>query len=195
MRTAEISVYKFAELSDAAKEKVRTWYREGNDLDNRNGREAMDSLKALFDNMCGVDLSDWRIGPYRSFIRVVFYRDEVGELSGKRAIAWLENNLLYKLRIPFVSEKRWKLSKYGACYRPGMIKPCPFTGVCWDELIIDDIRTSLRSGMTLADSLCGLADTLQSTLESEDEYQNSDAVIDENMIETDYEFTEDGSIY
>lgn len=33
MRTVEVKLFQFDELSDAAKEKARDWYREGNDFD------------------------------------------------------------------------------------------------------------------------------------------------------------------
>ena len=87
-------------------------------------------------------------------------RDRVGkltqgqaQLTGRRAWAWLENTLLAPHRIPWTDPERWHLTKYGSWYRAGMVKPCPFTGVCYDESYLEDIRDSIRLGHTVGDAM------------------------------------------
>lgn len=86
-----------------------------------------------------------------------------------RTMAWIENNILGPMRIPFtpyfapglqpeVGRSRRRLSKYGSFYRPGMIKPCPWTGFVGDEVMLDEIRKCAREGIPLRDFITRLVD-------------------------------------
>lgn len=61
MRTATINVHKFDELSDAAKETAREWWRNG--LDYPWTDEAMNSVYHFVRDIGGTDVSDYRIDP------------------------------------------------------------------------------------------------------------------------------------
>ncbi len=61
MRTIEIQVYAFSELSDPAKEKARHWYRAG--IDYTWSNEARQSLEHFCDRY-GATLKEWSIGAY-----------------------------------------------------------------------------------------------------------------------------------
>jgi len=99
MKTKTISIYEFSELSQEAKEHAIEQYREGN-TEIFWASEILESLKGLFENCSGVKLKDYSLGEYNSWIRVDFTNEEVENLSGKRAMAWIENNLLCNIRIP-----------------------------------------------------------------------------------------------
>lgn len=151
--------------------------------------EIMDSLKAIF-KASGIRLLDWSIGAYSySSIRFDMEKD-TRELSGVRAQAWLENNLLSDLRIPYTGKKRWELSQYGQYYRAGMIKPCPFTGVCFDEDFLESLQNDIKTGSTLGEAYDNLCDVARKLLENELDYQTSE----EYFLEQDYHFTKDGQL-
>lgn len=198
-----ITVYTPAELKDHNPdgfEKALDWFRYTYNDEIHWSDEIMDSLKACF-KASGIRLTDWSIGA-DSYSYVRFDMDsDVRELSGNRALAWLENNLLGDLRVEFHpytfvlpsgtihKTKRAELAKYGQYYRPGMIKPCPFTGVCFDEDMIESLLKDIKAGETLGDAYSNLADVARRLFESEIEYQNSE----ENFLEQEHlQFTEDG---
>lgn len=59
METIEVVIYTFDELDDKAKEKVRTWYRDG--LEYPWFSEAIDSIRAFVKHF-GAELRDWELG-------------------------------------------------------------------------------------------------------------------------------------
>lgn len=192
MRTEKIELFKFEELSEEAKEHAIEKYREEN---WRYGiawqEEIFDSLKTLL-KTANIPLRDYELNLERSWIKIDI-DDAVGELHGKRAMAWLENNLLSKLRVPFVGKKRWERSKYG--YRAGFIPDCPFTGYCADDDYLDSLIADVKSGSCLKDCFLWLANKYQEILNSEYEFQNSDEYIEDALIDNEYEFTVDGEMY
>lgn len=196
MKTKTINIYQFSELSDEAKEFAIQQYREGN-TEIFWANETLQSLKGLFENCNGVSLKDWSLGECQSWIRVSFTNDEVEELSGKRAIAWIENNLLSNIRIPCnsfsLNGTRKKLAQYGSYYRAGMIKPCPFTGYCADDTFLNDLIKEIKSGTDLKTAFEGLATIYQKIINDEIEYQNSDENISEHLEVNEYEFDEEGN--
>lgn len=154
------------------------------------GGEIMDSLKATF-KAAGIRLTDWEIGP-DSYSYVRFAMDsDVRDLSGPRAMAWLENNLLGDLRIPFSGSKRWELAKYGQYYRPGMIKPCPFTGVCFDEDMLESLQRDIKAGESLGDAFSYLATVASKAMESEVRYLQSEEYF---LEQSDLQYTKDGRL-
>lgn len=188
-----ITVYEFNELSEEAKEKARAWYREAAASDNYSLDEMLESLKAVF-KVLGYPMKDWSIGPYNrgNFLKVDL--GDANDLTGKRALAWLENNLFDQLRITpaqFKTKQKEYMS-YGTDYRPGNVPPCPLTGVCYDDDLLDALRKDVIAGETLKDALQGLADKVQAMNEAEIEYQNEDAQVDEMLIANGYTFNQDG---
>lgn len=206
MRTQTIKIYKFNELSKKAKEYAIEQYR------NKNSEifwadETIESLKSLFNACNGVKLKDYSLGEYNSSLEVEFSYDEVGELSGKRAFAWIENNLLCNIRIKKgidnLKNRVWLSDcvknpkhKQGAFIRfEGTIKDCPFTGYCADDVFLDSLLKDIKQGCDLKTAFEGLATTYQKIIQNEIEYQNSDEYIIEHMECNDYEFTKDGERY
>lgn len=61
MKTLQINVYEFSELSDKAKEKAREWFRDGQEWAYMD--ESLDSIKA-FCTCFGVKLTDYEISGY-----------------------------------------------------------------------------------------------------------------------------------
>ena len=59
MEIIELKVYSFDELEEEAREKARSWYRDG--LEYPWFSEALDSIRAFVKHF-GVELKDWQIG-------------------------------------------------------------------------------------------------------------------------------------
>jgi len=130
--------------------------------------EIMDSLKAVV-KAAGLTLKNWSIGPYdgRSFIQVEFNNPEAEQIAGKRAMAWLENNLLGKLRKPHSKDT---LRKRRYSHRAGYIPPCPLTGFYADMAMLDHLRKATREGDKLKTAFEKLAEVACELLEQEAEH-------------------------
>lgn len=63
MRTVELEVMEFTELSDSAKDNARDWYRQGSEFPFFD--EYLASIKAFCQEF-GVSLKDWSIGDGRN---------------------------------------------------------------------------------------------------------------------------------
>lgn len=178
MRTIELSidVFQFAELDEDGKESAREWWRN---LESSYGfydlwYEAIESRKAFlayFD-------AELHTGHYQSE-RVQAgglgsYMLEIGELHGPRLWKYIVNN-----------------------YTVDLSGNCPFTGVCWDEVLLDGIRKFLKSpdNTELNELLYSCCETLRIAVESEIEYRLSDEAVEESIECNEYEFRADGSIY
>jgi hypothetical protein len=107
-------------------------------------------------------------------------------------MAWLENNLLADLRIPFTGSKRWSLSKHGSFYRAGMIHPCPFTGFYFDDDLLESIQTSIRKGDTLKEAFENLADVTRKAIEDETEGQSTEETFLETSEANEWHYTIEG---
>jgi hypothetical protein len=64
MKTVELTIYKFEELNDKAKDRAREWYRNGHDFFWCD--ESIDSIKT-FCNHFGVRLTNWSIGAHSPY--------------------------------------------------------------------------------------------------------------------------------
>lgn len=193
MRIEHIAYFQYDELTDEAKQKAKDWYRNGIQSDTFMIDEIFDSFKALFKE-AGITLEDWQLGAY-TYNSVKFDIGDAADLKGKRALAWIEHHLLSHLRITRkeFNEKRKDYMSYGPDYRVGKVKPCPLTGICYDEDFLNSLQNSVKEGETLKESFKGLADLCQRLCEREIEYQNEDEQVEDTIRANGYEFTIDGN--
>lgn len=194
MRTLKIKVYTVKELKKKYPDGFARALKDHCEEVERCGihwnDEVMDSLKGLF-KAAGIKLTDWKIGAY-SYSHVKFDMGDAAELDGRRAWAWLENNLFSALRVPYRGPARWDVAKYGEHYRPGMIKPCPFTGVCFDDDFLDQLRANVRAGMNLEDAFSDMADVARRIMEKEYEAEQSEEYFIDEAEANEYEFKASG---
>lgn len=187
-------------------------YRERLSLDYSSD-EMMDSLKGLC-KAAGVKMRDWSLGAYnRDNHLSVEMSDGAAELTGPRALAWIENNILGPLRRPWglpnpaASTKQYALGKHSSVYNldengkptrrwyaPGTVPECPFTGVCYDMDFLEDLTKSVRAGRTLKEAFEDLADVFARILEDEYEYQSKEEQFLEAAEANAWEFDEDGDM-
>ena len=189
-----ITVYSPAELKakyPEAFEKAHAEFAQ-NENDIPWTDEIVDSLKELFKACNGVSLRGYSISDdaHRSYMKLVWSHEDIKDFTGARAQAWLENNLLSDLRIPWRGDERKRLAKYGEWYRPGLIKPCPFTGVCFDEDYIESLQKDIKAGESLGDAFNNLCNVASHLIEQEYEYIASE----EYFLEQDLQFTKEGKL-
>ena len=110
--------------------------------------EVIESLKELI-KYCDYNILSYSMSVegYGDYLRIE-HKDHKWEepTTLRKSMAWLENRVLSYLRIPYTGKERKNLRKYGKFYYAGKIKPCPLTGVCYDDDLIDELIKTIRAG-------------------------------------------------
>lgn len=206
MRTITKNIYTFDELSDEAKERAIENYRALG-IPFAWQDEIIASIKAIAKAMnCSYDWYSYDGVNYTVYLesRGNFYYDDITELEGSRAWAYIENNFISKSERPKTyylnhaiycdGRKNWsRKSKINYT-----INDCPFTGYCMDCCFSEawrDWKKSFNKYSTVGDFIELVADKLGADWTADNEYQNSDEGIMEIFECNEYEFTEDGEIY
>ena len=201
MKTIEIKLYKFEELSEAAQQAaIQQWQEQ--DSDNWCLKELIDSLKA-FAEAFNINLYNYSLCDYSHIdARLGHINDEILELSGARLVTYIYNNykhILYECKgygdYRKLPSNKWDYKRRS---KSKIINTCcPFTGVCFDEDILDPIRNfMLRPGKDNYEQL--LQDCINSAEISANnavEWENSSEYISETLIANDYDFTKEGEMY
>lgn len=198
MTTVEVNVYQFDELSDAAKEKAREWYRNGG-FDYNWYEYIYEDFKERAKE-AGFDVTNiywsgfWSQGDGAMFeydytsdkLRMEFI-NQLG-LSPMRK-GWLINNTMTsgkgKQRGHYYHEKScdhniyWEVDNGDLAYSTLFYDWLDSFAADFGEYVID-----------IYEDLCC---DLYRALEEEYEYLNSDEVIDETIMANGYEFDDDGN--
>jgi len=136
------------------------------------------------------------------------------DFTGRRAWAWLESNLFSKLRRPWLTanvrlrEARLKRManatefgeehaakfKWGADSWKinGVIPDCPLTGVCYDEDLLDAVRTRIRNGRTIGDAINSIARVMWQTGQDAHEYLTTEEAFLEDADSLEWRFDKYG---
>jgi hypothetical protein len=173
------------ELHPRGFERAREWFYEMEQEDGN--REVWDSLHALW------DAAGFEHTGYYGYLREGGDSDSTG-LTGARALAWFERTLQEPYRIPWTGPKRREVARYGWPYRPGRVEPCPLTGVCYDDDLLNDLKADLVGGMTVLDALRALYANTERIVEEELEYRTEPEQFIEAAECNGWEFTEDGTL-
>jgi hypothetical protein len=214
MRIKETKVYQFAELSDAAKEKAREWYRQGNWDDSFWSELTLSDLKETA-KLLGIDADHidfsgfWSQGDGACFVGRYSYpgkgslaklraeypatwRDrqtgEVHECKGNQELIEIAETLADIQRRHFYSISA-RVTHTGHYHHENSVS---IDACC-------DCRRC--NGDTDGDACEAIADALRDfmrhcykTLEREWEWLNADEQVDESITCNEYEFTEEGEI-
>ena len=168
-----ITTYNINEHPD--KEAAYQYIRDNwHDLGQHYLDESIESLKA-FSDYFNADL-DYAISvvPDRGeFITCNIADENISKLSGNRLRTYLVNNF----------------SKISTC--------CPFTGCCYDETLLDQLRAFIKApdGRDFQELLSDATSDLLKDLHSEGEYIYSDEGIHELLESNEYDLLIDGSIH
>ena len=211
MKSIEVKLYKFNELSEEVKEKVLNNWRTNDDYwftedANKTFERFADLFNIAWQN---IDYCE----PYRNDYKIKL-SDDVLYLSGSRLCAYIWNN--YKNDLfpkkylkSFDGHKKHKnIVNYTAkntgkkyCNYYSSIKKdnsCVLTGVCYDDDILSPIYEFLNKPSDRIDFETLLNDCIYSlcaSVNAEIEYQSSEEAITETIEANDYDFTEDGKLY
>ncbi len=199
MKQITVNTYSAQELKDEFPKGYQRAYNQycidTQEMGISWGDEIIESLKGIFD-ASGIYLRDYSIGDdQRSFVQFNMESD-VKDLQGARAQAWLEHHLLsglretrpFNKRIKYYSGKPYNFNKYG------QIKSCPFTGVCFDEDMLESLVKDIRSGETIEDSFRNLADVASKLYKSEWESQLSEEYFLDTSFSNEWTYDERGNL-
>ena len=197
--TKTITTYSASELKEANyrgfEKALENW--RGNSYEIFGSDEIIESLKALI-NASNLYLQDWSLSMYahESYVRIDWPSDGASELTGQRALAWLENNLFDGLREkrPFVKRVKQYSNKWYDFTKHNQIPDCPFTGYFADDVYLESLIDDIKAGMSLEDVYNALADKCAELLYAEYEDQNSEEYFIDHADANEYQFTFDGTM-
>jgi hypothetical protein len=185
MRDIAISLFSAEELKEANPRSFQKAYdKYANDvlLDPHWSYEYRESLKSIQSRLIELDSKNSKVE------------------GVKRCMAWLENNILslYRIKPHPLSLKnfeRRKFAMYGPAYRPGQLKPCPFTGFCVDDSILQYLKDLAKDGEPVKNWQHLVDSFVEQLWENEIESQASEENFLEEAKDLNYEFYEDGRLY
>lgn len=208
MRTEEIKIYQFSELSDEAKQKAIEWMRDSN---MEFGHWFIDEAFKTIEK--GVEAFDFRLSKYSidwenanmSSTTITTGLDDAiaEEISGVRLYKYLVNNFsgIFWERKHWgeytknENTGKWRYKYYSKIQN--IEHSCPFTGVCYDDDFLEPFREFLKkpNGLTLKELVEEGIEKVLRSVESEIEYRNTDEALIEDIEANEYEFTEKGKRY
>jgi hypothetical protein len=205
MKSVEVQLFEFSELSNSAKEKALADYVSlGGYFDISEAKDSLEAFAGIFP----IKLHDWNYGWGGTYINFDFaiddwcsYGNEIAELSGWRLATYIWNNYkndIYKGK--YYSTKGYydDKGKYHYKHRHSKIiletGQCPYTGVCYDEDLLDPLWKFMKNpdDTTFEDLMIDCLYSWLHSVESEDEYQSSEEVFKEICNANEWLFTVDG---
>lgn len=208
MRTVEVKVFQFDELSDAAKEKARDWYKEGNDFDPEF--ESFETAAKLLGITFGTrtvslmsgktrEETDIRysgfssqgdgasfVGSYEfakgcsKAIRNEFPEDKtLHHIADALTVLQSRKVLAFQSREPITATIK-QSGHYSHKYTMDI------------ELDEGTVYMSDDETKELLELMRDFAQWIYDALEAEYDYQQKDETVDDNIIANEYEFTEEG---
>lgn len=196
-----INIYTYNELSDNSKQIALDNYRTSDDDTAYYSSydiltSLVESLTTLFEKCNDIKLTNYNLDINGSYISIEFTQDDCNSLTGSRALAWLENNLLSNLRIPrneYVSKRKAYL-RYGDSYRTGCYRNIArLTGLCADDTFLDALITRVKDNYTLKKAFEALADVYTDLAYTEYEYTQTTEYISDHLLVNNYMFFENGN--
>lgn len=209
MKTIEINLYSFDELSEKAKEKAINKYRNNGYNNQFYFDEIIDSCKKV------AALFGLKFGREYTTLSTGHIDDDILNLSGERLYKYIVNNYWHDLFKPkykkavdrelrgkqFVFEVRtnYKGEKYTMIYSRNFYdNSCVLTGVCYDNDILQPVYNFLKNpskDISLSDLYGQIGRAIHRTFYDTEEWLNSDEFIIETIEANDCHFTEDGKLY
>lgn len=187
MQTITTQLYSYKELSPEAQAKVianKIKDQENDECLLRfTSEEMLDSLKAVCVT-CNLRLIDYSFGSYDRNWKCVVRNYNVDDLSGPRALAWF-------LRV-LIDNGYSRPKRFVDMTFPGV---CGFTGVCFDDDVVETVWKGLLDGETVAKAFDGVAHRFCKILEDEYSYLTSEECVKEYLDENEEIYEADGSEY
>ena len=184
--TLQIKAFPYNELQGKARERAYSWISEGLNFRDTWGSEVLDTIK-VFSSIFPIKLLHV---DYTDLIRYQVTDSNVRYLKGLRLRTWMVNNVLPKVeKGRYYGKANFKRSNF---YKEIC---CPFTGVCYDDSILDPILKFIKKpslDCLFEDLIDDCFYSLISDVKSEIENMESDEYISEHSEANDYLFSEEG---
>lgn len=203
MKTIELKIYSFDELSEEAKEVAIENYRNNNTevFWASENRDTMEKFAELFP----IKVTHWEYGGRGEGVDFHFTADDtIEELSGTRLATYIWNNYrneIYKPKQYWICQGHHNAVGMNAKHRNSKIFldrfGCPLTGYCMDDDIIAPLFDFMDkpTNQNFKELLEDCFDEWIKACNTDIEWQNSDEYITEELVNNGYEFEEDGTKY
>lgn len=195
--TTTRDLYTFDELTDAAKERARNWYREASAGDDFWSEYVVEDFREIA-KLCGVRISG-RNPNNRSGNGLYWCVGDRGE-HASFAGTWYQSDMNeMKLKEHAPLDKRLHDIATALAAVPaedeGAGLPSASISVSHrnDCMHVDTDNTTDDGREAATEALRDLADWLLCALRTEHEHQQSNECVEENITANEYEFTEDGA--
>lgn len=195
MRTVEIKIYEFSELSEKARERALEKYN------NPEPEVGIWEILKEFEKHFNLKVESRDLERY---FRIHFYNDDdecISSMEGERLYKYIQNNFHNTL----FERKEYRIVKdYGYTGKKRVSKilykemECPFTGLWLDEFLLDPIREFMRNieyGITLEDLMERCVSNLVENYKEYIEYLESEENFKADCECNGWEFMEDGTMY
>lgn len=198
MKTVEIGVYQFNELSESAKEKAREWYRSGAGQDSFWSECVIEDVKEI-GKILGIDIDNIYFSGFSSqgdgACFEGYYSYQKGSAKKVRQYAPLDKELhLIADRLQAIQRKVFYTATATVKQRGHyMHSGCTNVSVNMADEYGQNIFSEVEDEIT--DLLREFMDWIYSRLEKEWDYMNSDKSVDESILANEYEFLESGERY
>jgi hypothetical protein len=206
MKTIEVKVYEFAELSETAKQRaIDNYLNKG--YDNQfYYDEIISSAKAV------AEIFNLKFGGEYTDIRHGHIDDDILNLSGIRLYKYIWNNYGSELFKGKYYGKLVNTNKDGSTIEVSKSHPaglrhvkryskctlensCVLTGVCYDDDILQPVYDFLKkpeSNVTFTYLIGEIESAIQEAFSNTEDWLNSSEFVTQEIEANDYEFTEDG---
>ena len=204
MRTIETKVYQYEELSEQAKENARNSLRDRLS-ENRIDAEAYDYRNTLkkIEEIFGIKVRDWSVNGYSpTYFRFYFVNlDEDIENEPKFLLRYLN-----RFVIPCIDcRKTYYAKNYYENHkkRKSRILSYPKYDFCitgaWTDCAVDDalnnIKESIMQGKSAREFVRNMLNNFFERWNKDYEYAYSDESIEDEIVNNEYEFLENGKPY
>ena len=204
MKTIEIKLYEFSELSEDAKQNAINEYKNSDHEDQFYFDEIIQSAKKV------IEIFGFEFGREYSTIKTMNIDDDVLSLSGLRLQKYIYNNFYHELFTPKIyslwskKEKSFKHHKDGFPVlkrrhsRIFKTNDCVLTGVCYDMDILKPVYDFLENpckNTTFEDLIKSIEHSIDNCFYNTEKWINSDEFIIDHFEANDYEFKVNGEIY
>lgn len=186
MRTIEISIYKFSELSDESKRKALDKFEPSVDFIYDDAHETVKAFCEIFGVKEG--RQSWLD------FNTDYIDDNILELTGQRLRTYLINNFYSEIYKPKTYYKRVNKKRKSKIF---VNNDCVLTGVCYDHDMLEPIYNFIQkpcNHTNFQDLIDNAFNNLRKSVEDEASYRYSDEAKIEDIDANDYEFYEDGNI-
>ena len=205
MRTIETKVYQYEELSEQAKENARNSLRDrlsGNRIEIESD-DYWNTLKKI-EEIFGIKVRDWSVNGYSpTYFRFYFVNlDEDMENEPKLLLRYLNRDVLpcIDCRKTYYAKnfyKNHKKRKSRISYPKFKYDFC-ITGA-WTDCAVDDalnnIKESIMQGKSAREFVRNMLNNFFERWNKDYEYAYSDESIEDEIVNNEYEFLENGKPY